>query len=96
MSKALLVIEMPENCLECPFFLQEDIQCSHVKWPAKTRRHMGCPLKPMPLMKTTMEGFHDRETAVDGWNACVEALGGDEEYEPTTEEDDGEEDDDEV
>lgn len=81
MTKAILVMDMPESCDVCPFekedhFIRycefpgcgkrtEDYICCRAEW---------CPLKPMPEKHTFFTGI-SREWK-EGWNACVDAICG--------------------
>ena len=80
MSKAVLVMDMPENCKKCRFHLnypsvkhycyikQEAFEEEKPKW---------CPLKPLPE-KDTKSYYPDEyeDGYAHGWNACIDAIGG--------------------
>lgn len=83
-NKAILIIDMPENCNECNFssvdgdwcqFHGEISFCEYV-----SRKPDDCPLKPMPEKSYTGKSDYlqwgDWE---DGWNACIDAITGSEE-----------------
>ena len=42
--------------------------------PLKDKRHDDCVLKPMPEKKSSNASFRWKDTAMDGWNACVEEI----------------------
>ena len=72
MSKAVLVIDMPESCDSCPLFKghYSDMCCG-----GNNRTIDWCPLQPAPEKKASMmylddESYYFRR----GWNACVENL----------------------
>ena len=52
MSKAILVIDMPNNCSECPCFY-DWLRCQAKDGlnVVGDERPNGCPLKPMPTKK---------------------------------------------
>ena len=72
-TKAILVIDMPNNCGECKLIhLQgfgESI-CNPVEWE---ERPTWCPLKPMPQPKKITREWLEGEYE-NGWNDCLEAL----------------------
>lgn len=90
MSKSVLVIDTPENCLHCPLLNSEDecrAQDDDVNLKAGDswdELMKGCPLKPLPeKMKAT--GIYNCEyfRAGDkppsyriGWNACIDEVTG--------------------
>jgi len=82
--KAVLVIDMPTECIECPFhriYADGWLTETHCSITAKRNkdgvntRAEWCPLKPMPE-KRVPDG---RETdqiygCYVGWNACLEEI----------------------
>ena len=92
MSKAVLVMDMPENCKECnmsilsrePHTGQMCFRCVHhpmflVETKKKTKPDW-CPLKPMPSKKPTIgkESENDILCMNAGYNACIDELLGEE------------------
>ena len=81
MNKAILLIDMPSCCVECPCYENTLESCSVTDDCAvgygEIKRLDNCPLKPMP--KQLMPGIS--EEYVDycqGFNDCInEILGGD-------------------
>lgn len=78
--KAILVVDMPNNCSECKLMslygIGESI-CNPVDWD---KRPSWCPLKPMPRHKYGFEdnGLRpsDQILIQSGWNDCLyEILG---------------------
>lgn len=90
MSKAILVIDMPENCLNCP--LADWANCRIIK-----KCHTGhirpnyCPLRHLPEKKeevnlnAILEVAKDKDEVwqgifmsymIDGYNACIDEIGG--------------------
>ena len=83
MSKAVLVMEMPERCEECPLQLEVEnekgieLGTNICRGLGKYNKDSGkkpdwCPLRPMPEKKQNActHGF------AGGWNACIDAIGG--------------------
>lgn len=85
MSKAVLVMDMPESCYQCPFG-NDDFECdvigSHVYIGFMSGKPKWCPLRPMPEKKKTICYENDswctvgEKTKNIGWNACIDAIGG--------------------
>ena len=80
MAKAMLIMDMPSSCLECPCMNELD-ECEAMKYEDVgdcSRKPTWCPLREVPQKKE----FSDIETAFDrvktlGYNACIdEILGG--------------------
>lgn len=84
MSKAVLIIDTPENCYNC--ILNYDSFCcgiNNVNFfdditfdPTKTRLS-NCPLKSMP--KEDKECYYPDEYAdgyANGWNTCIRKIYG--------------------
>lgn len=82
--KAVLVIDMPENCLECPCHCRydySDCQAAGMTHSGNylNKREDWCPLKSLPELKKCepiKEGqtYHEWERRKDmafGWNACL-------------------------
>lgn len=82
--KAILVVDMPKDCRECPCFY--DWLCCQAKDGLNVvgdKRPRGCPLKPMPQKKETRNAIQYRglaeEYRKEGFNECIdEILGGEE------------------
>ena len=59
--KAVLVIDMPHICDECPFSWETDkewllsCQLEHDLGTSKGRKPAWCPLKPMPVSNEELE-----------------------------------------
>ena len=79
MAKAVLIIDMPENCTECPamgmfygFHSCKNV-CEGVGRPD------WCPLRGLPERENKMTDADDLgrdyvRGTMDGWNACLDAL----------------------
>lgn len=79
--KAVLVIDMPTECIECPFcrvFADDKLTETHCTWIAKTNedgvntRAEWCPLKSLPQKKNT--DFHPNIVYANGWNDCLKEI----------------------
>ena len=82
--KAILVIDMPTECIECPFHRiyadgwQNETHCSLLNMRNKdgvNTRAEWCPLKPLPepkYAKAKDDDFFWGEAI--GWNACLEEI----------------------
>lgn len=87
--KAILVLEMPKNCLECSLgknmsiAIETCIQCPLGKCAidAETEiRPDWCPLKPMPSKKEVKDVLYLHSEYFDlGYNACIDKILGDKE-----------------
>lgn len=81
MSKAVLVMDMPESCYQCPFG-NDDAECDVVGRPfdvnTKIEKPDWCPLRPMPEKKSEEVpiAYTHFGAYKDGWNACIDAIGG--------------------
>lgn len=84
MSKAILVMDMPECCADCPcsFFERNNpklnLICGIVQEDANNvGKPDWCPLRPVPEKKEKYSLMGDNSAGyVDGWNACIDAIGG--------------------
>lgn len=73
--KAIMVMEMPECCLDCPMMNGSGdcvMQDEEANYDSNTLRDLrdGCPLVPIPDRKQNAcsHGF------AAGWNACLDAI----------------------
>lgn len=81
--KAILVIDMPSDCVGCNQFAFE---CCHAmkrdidkECITQIKRPSWCPLKPMPNKKEIQNenGYYDlSQLLYEGWNACLEEITG--------------------
>ena len=81
MDKAILVINMPEECLGCPCFDEHEEWCN-----LNTRKYIPmkvyvnskpnwCPLKPIPdKMSGNDSIYYQWGDYEDGWNHCIDSL----------------------
>lgn len=88
--KAILVIDMPENCMECPLRYKDGdtddwfrFRCfkSEDQIP-KEGRLWNCELKPIPQKKILDEelfmlgNFRLIQARFTGWNDCIDTITG--------------------
>lgn len=79
--KAVLVIDMPNNCGECKLIHLQGIGesiCDAVDW---SKRPSWCPLKPLPNYRDNSKKPQDYadvwiDGAKTGWNACLDEITG--------------------
>ena len=84
MDKAILVIDMPDSCDNCPLFhgFYTDMTCGanhySINYPyPKDFRQDWCPLKPMPKkMKGHDSIYYQWGDYEDGWNHCIDCVSG--------------------
>ena len=74
--KAILMIEMPEDCVECNQFafecchtMKREIERENI---VQCKRPSWCPLRPMPQKKNT--DFHPNIVYANGWNDCLKTI----------------------
>lgn len=76
MRKAILVIDMPEDCGDCPVmkFVNGHFICvlKNTKC-GDTRKPDWCPLRQIPE-KLISDSREKGKGWVDGWNACIDAI----------------------
>lgn len=81
MSKAVLIMDMPGCCYDCPITVCDADNMS------TERRSKNCPLRELPekkpervlkkLGKTTATTRFEASDLNIGWNACLDAITGD-------------------
>ena len=76
--KAILVIDMPENCGECPLLNGADeciLQDEDTNFLADTLSDLmaGCPLKKLPDKKECKSNGEWLDFNC-GWNACIDEI----------------------
>ena len=68
--KAILVLDMPTDCIKCPL---ADGYCWNT-FPTKGRAD-GCPLRPLPETKDIGYPNDDYDVGFgDGWDACLKEI----------------------
>ena len=82
MSKAVLVIDMPNSCDECPLFCNyySDMYCEcsnkaiDSPYPENFRQDW-CPLREMPEKSYTGKSdYYQWGDWEDGWNTCIDNI----------------------
>ena len=83
MSKAVLVIDMPERCHDCPFLDGDDaclaMETSSVGVDVLKEKPDWCPLVLLPeKIPEPKEGYEAIEISIKrvGWNSCIDAISG--------------------
>ena len=88
MDKAILIIDMPSSCLECPIGkdmsipIETCIKCPFGKCviDEETRtRPDWCPLKPTPSKKDKTTKSESVACFNSGYNACIDEILGNKE-----------------
>lgn len=81
MSKVMLVMDKPENCLKCEFSdrrLDGTLRCTRNKDTSNTVFRVGiaagCPLKDVPKRKTPKRYRNPLKSWINGWNACIDEI----------------------
>lgn len=86
MSKAVLVIDMPESCSKCDLevYGANKCMCLMVEHEERTRefdtnppRPNWCPLKPLPDKKTNLKAFPSSLNDASwnaGYNHCINDI----------------------
>ena len=80
MAKAILVMDMPERCIDCPCecdgYCQTEGAVKGIVESVK-KKPSWCPLKPMPEKKAVMNHMDDEVYLFRrGFNACIDAICG--------------------
>lgn len=88
--KAILVIDQPEDCTECPLYSEDDYGFGCGYGTKECRRHTNiddtiptwCPLKPMPQYRDDHFRYANREMGcvinaeARGFNRCLREIAG--------------------
>lgn len=85
--KTILVIDMPEDCYECPCYqsMSGDSFCGVTNEDTMINtdtKPNWCPLKPMPQKMADEDGIISEQKEptecewdfISGWNACVDEI----------------------
>lgn len=84
MSKACLVMDMPESCMGCNFLYcdaENNTESCQARENArivdleKEAKPDWCPLRPMPEKDNRIDTCINKQYG-RGWNACIDATGG--------------------
>lgn len=80
MSKAVLVMDMPQHCYSCPLLVEEvgGSWCAFNGEPIEEEldKLESCPLKPMPQKQKLTFVEQGQDAITMGWNACIEEIEG--------------------
>lgn len=84
MSKAILIIDMPESCRHCPYFMNRynDMYCvaegRTINYPFPVDfKQDWCPLKSLPEEDNDEHISEWGRGYQGGWNDCINAIVGD-------------------
>lgn len=79
--KAILVIDKPDACYECPCYRQtqegfEDCKATYIPLSPTEVNDIPewCPLKPMPEPRSETIGDETPDAEAHGWNACLDEI----------------------
>ena len=82
-TKAILVIDKPKSCEDCPCYHEGYGHCNNVKFrfiQDSDKVALWCPLKPIPEKrncgKKTSEAGKIFEAWCWGWDACIDEITG--------------------
>ena len=70
--KAILVLDMPNDCDDCPLNAHTDYDFD-ICWVDKKSKGV-CPLKPMPEKMRTDADDIEEDSYIQGWNECLEEV----------------------
>lgn len=79
MSKGIIVVDIPENCLNCDLRSasgyclrgRRDI----FKFGMMLDKTKECPIKPLPVYRDERYTHYDSDYyRAEGWNSCLDAL----------------------
>ena len=81
MKKAILVIDMPSRCKDCPLCVSKEVPLSFDEYYCVVEnlavdaydKLEWCPLKPAPEEVEVMWGS-DAQEYQEGYNACIENI----------------------
>ena len=80
MSKAILVIDMPESCDVCPLCVSDEyglyLECplKYKGYVEKRQKPDWCPLKPIPEKEYADTGILEVDEFAAGWNNCIDVI----------------------
>lgn len=76
MRKAILVIDMPKSCDECPLmFRHEEERCCWAEGRNSFTTKPGwCPLKAFPVRDDGIYSLEYSNGYQKGWNDCIKYL----------------------
>lgn len=82
MAKAVLIIDMPEDCTMCKFWNSKDDECyatgvEELSLNSEESKSDWCPLRELPeKIPELKSGYEDLSTSIRrvGWNACLDEI----------------------
>lgn len=82
MAKAVLIIDMPEDCTMCKFWNSKDDECyatgvEELSLNSEEAKPDWCPLRELPeKIPELKSGYEDLSTSIRrvGWNACLDEI----------------------
>ena len=76
--KAVLVIDMPKNCHECPIRLSGEPNewCWYLRHGLDDikAKPSWCPLKPLPSKELDDDGSTEWDIYYQGWSDCLDEI----------------------
>ena len=76
MAKAILVMDMPEKCMDCPCEYEGRCEVKFGIYVSLNEKPSWCPLKPMPEKREPNPLSDSNYFEAMGWNACIDAICG--------------------
>lgn len=78
MAKAVLIVDMPEDCTMCKFWNSKDDECyatgvEELSLNSEEAKPDWCPLRELPE-KANHPAYCDNGRFDKGWNACLDKI----------------------
>lgn len=78
MAKAVLIVDMPEDCTMCKFWNSKDDECyatgvEELSLNSEEAKPDWCPLRELPE-KANHPDYCDNGRFDKGWNACLDKI----------------------
>lgn len=78
MAKAVLIVDMPEDCTMCKFWNSKDDECyatgvEELSLNSEEAKPDWCPLRELPK-KANHPAYCDNGRFDKGWNACLDEI----------------------
>ena len=78
MAKGIIIIDIPENCGECPCYMETEMYgywCGITDEEIYNKNKRDCPIKPMPekIEYKTRVGILQEYEAL-GFNTCIDEI----------------------
>ena len=79
MAKAVLVMDMPEDCTMCKFWNAEDDECyatgvDEFSLNSEEAKPDWCPFRELPEKKELYLSINNEKGYCMGWNDCVDEI----------------------